>query len=265
MKRWLVTFRAFSAPLLILYGTLFVACTMVTVRYIQENGAAATAVWRCLSNLLPDSPGIAYNNGVTLYRRREYRRASAEFLRAILSKEPALSAAARYNLGNALLRQGDALPPGEKQGAMEFYRQAIVRYEEAARLNGAEQDTRFNLAVARVRLRSRQNSLLGENPAPGPEHRGKKEPGAAGRKQTVQGKVDAPKLTHPAVGDQPGGGSAGESAGESEKGNNRSLTPGISRRDAEALIRAQRQPGGSTALFRDQRKPGHSAAVLKDW
>jgi hypothetical protein len=253
---------------LIFSGILLVVCTVATVTYRQGNDTAAATIREGLFKLFPFSPGIAFNSGVTLYRRRDYRRAAAEFFRAARSKEPALSAAARYNLGNALLRQGDALPPGERQGAVEFYRQAIVRYEEAARLNGADQDVRINLAVARGRLRSAQGSLPGAKPAPGGERR--EERGAGGkdtRERTPREKREPSTMTDPAAGDQhqPGGRSSAEGAGEGEKGNNSRKPPSISRRDAEALIRAQRQPGGSTALFRDGHKPGNSAAVLKEF
>ncbi len=266
LRQWVTKYRPYTLPLMILSASLLVVCaiTMATVRNRQGDSVAATTVWRVFSNLLPSPPEIAFNNGVTLYRRREYRSAATEFLRASRGKGTALSAAARYNLGNALLRQGDTLPSGDNKGAAEFYRQAIVWYGEAARLDGADQDTRFNLAVARRRLLRVSSSFRKEKPVPGTERR--KEKGSEGeqnREQTARKKSDASKMTHPVPGNHTGSTTEGGDDGGNGTGVTKPFS--ISRRDAEALLREQRQPGGSAALFRDSRKPGQPIEVLKDW
>ena len=266
LRRWIVTSCAFFLPFLILSGTIYVACsiTLATIRYRQGEYQAATTIWLRLSKIFPGSTGIAFNSGVTLYRQGEYGKAATEFSRAARSNEPALSATARYNLGNALLRQGDAVSPGNKEGAAEFYRQAIVRYEEAARLEGANQDARFNLVVARSRLQKVSSSPPEEKSAPGTEHRKKKgSEGDHNREQTPRKKRDASKLTDPAPGDHTG--SSAEGGDDRGNGNNGKKPLRISRQDAEALLREQRQPGRSAVLFRDPRKPGQSVEVIKDW
>ena len=256
-RRWFPPFFLFC--LLFLFGVAFIFWPVVRATESYGQGG----IWPRLANLFPGSAGLAFNSGVTLYRQREYRRAAAEFSRAIRAKAPGITAAAQYNLGNALFRLGDEPAAGDQGGAAEFYRQAIGEYEQVLRLDGADLDAQFNRAVARNRLQRVQAAHNEQKSGTGSDHRKEGESeGGEKRRKVVPGERDTSEMGRASSGDQAHGRSAAEAG---EKGTKSQKQLRISRPEAEALLREQPQPGGATTLFRDARRPGHSAVVLKEW
>ena len=260
--------------LVILSGAAFISWSLLraTTSYRKGNYPAATAAWQRLSALFPDSAGITFNNGVTLYRQREYRLAAELFTRA--GRDPLLKAAAEYNLGNCLIRRGDDLVAGDQArdkaaGAAEFYRQAIVRYEQAAKLDGADPDTKFNLASARNRLLTLRDALQeqsGKKPGPGVRHQ---EDGRAESRQAqgkpAQGNRDSSEAKRASTGDQAHDTSSATATQDGRKGKISAKPLRMSRKDAEALLQEHLQTGGMSTFFRNTGKPGHPFEVLKDW
>lgn len=92
------------------------------------------------------APAGAYNQGNQLYARKDYAGAADAYRKAL---EPGPSAAACYNLGNALFKSGHV-------------GRAIVQYRRAYHLAPRDGDVRANLAFARG---YRADKLLS---APGP-------------------------------------------------------------------------------------------------
>jgi tetratricopeptide (TPR) repeat protein len=262
--------------LVILSGAAFISWSLIkaTTSYRKGNYPAATAVWQRLSPLFPGSSGIAFNNGVTLYRQREYRKAAELFSRSSACSDPLLKAAARYNLGNCLVRQGDELVAGDTAGdravAADLYGKAIVQYEQAVQLDSTDPDAPFNLAAARNRLQTVRATLQeqpGKNPGPGT--RQQKESRSAESRQapgkTAPENRDASEAKQASSGDQVRDKSSAKVTQDGQKNRSAAKALRMTRKDAEALLREHLKTDGATAVFRDANKPGHPADVLKDW
>jgi Ca-activated chloride channel family protein len=96
----------------------------------------------------PDRPLIPFNDGNALYQTLDYPRAIEAYERAIEAGDPALAAAAWYNLGNALYRQQQLEP------ALEAYKQAL-------RLNPADADAKHNLEWVLEQMQQQQEQQQG--------------------------------------------------------------------------------------------------------
>ena len=266
--------------MMILFGVTYISWSLIraSTSYRTGNYPSATAAWQQLSSLFPGSAGITFNSGVTLYRQREYRKASGLFTRASAEGDPFLKAAAEYNLGNCLVRQGDDLVARDKVGcqardkaarAAELYRQAIVRYEQAVQLDGADLDAKYNLASARKRLLIVSGTLKDlpvQKPSPGArqQERGRPENGQAQGKQ-AQGNHEASEAKGTSTDEQARARTSAKPTSDGLKVRSATQPLRMSRKDAEALLQEHLRTGGATALFRDANKAGQPADVLKDW
>lgn len=269
MKRSMGTFLPFCLLVLILSGTLCVTCSgAAATNGARREDTPGGGGWPRLAAILPGSAGIAFNSGVAYYRQGDYRRAAAEFSRAVRGKDPAVAAAAHYNLGNTLLRQGDALAAGDKRGAAEFYGKAAEQYEQALRVDGADPDARFNLALARGRLQALRTATRGQSgPKQGPDSNNREQGRSEERRDQGKpsaGKRDASETKRAATGDARNR-SSKQAPGAGKNGNSSSQPLRMTRQDAEAFLREHRSTAGPTAIFRDAGSPGQSAPVLKDW
>jgi tetratricopeptide (TPR) repeat protein len=83
----------------------------------------------------PEAPQLHYNIGNVLFRKKEYDKAVEEYLRAQAAPDPALSQAANFNRGNALLMQGRP-------------EDAIKAYVQALRARPDDTDAKRNLELA---------------------------------------------------------------------------------------------------------------------
>ncbi len=101
---------------------------------LYEEGRFAEAHEKYLEALLeaPDSPVIRFNDGNALYQGENYEPALESFRAAVESGDPELAAAAWYNLGNTLYRQG-ALP------------ESLEAFKQALRADPADADAKHNL------------------------------------------------------------------------------------------------------------------------
>jgi tetratricopeptide (TPR) repeat protein len=261
--------------LVILSGAAFISWSLsrATTSYRKGNYPAATAAWQRLSTIFPGSEGIAFNSGVTLYRQREYRKAAELFSRSSTCRDPLLKVAARYNLGNCLVRQGDELAAGEKAGekagAADFYGKATAQYEQAVQLDSADPDAPFNLAAARNRLQAVRATLHGQpGKNPGPGTRQQKESRSDSRQapgKPAPENRDASEAKQASSGDQARDKSSAKATQDGQKSRSAAKALRMTRKDAEALMREHLKTDGATAVLRDANKPDHPADVLKDW
>jgi len=88
----------------------------------------------------PETPEIFYNEGNALAETGSYEEATEKYQKALNSDNAALQAQAYYNGGNNLFKKED-------------YRQAIEWYQKALELNPDDMDAKYNLELARNRLR----------------------------------------------------------------------------------------------------------------
>jgi len=112
----------------------------------------AAAAFRHAVALGGDAAPLAYNLGVSLYRKGEYLRAREQFAAALATAGPNLRAATLYNRGNCQFRQAERLAAGDQEAARRFFQEAISDYGKALALAPDAVDAGGNLNLARVRL-----------------------------------------------------------------------------------------------------------------
>ena len=112
---------------------------------LYEEGRYAEAHAKYLEALLdaPDSPIIRFNDGNALYQGQDYESALESFRAAVESGDPQLAAAAWYNLGNTLYRQG-ALP------------ESLEAFKHALRADPADVDAKHNLERVLEQMQQQQ-------------------------------------------------------------------------------------------------------------
>jgi Ca-activated chloride channel homolog len=84
---------------------------------------------------LPAEPGVHFDRGTALAALSRFDEAAEEFLRATEARDPALKAAAFYNLGNAFTKK-------------EKYKEAIEAYKRALALDPKDERAKWNLEIA---------------------------------------------------------------------------------------------------------------------
>lgn len=103
--------------------------------YNQKQYDEALKMYTDAQASRPEAPELHYNIGNVLFRKKEYDKAVEEYLRAQAAPDRALSQAATFNRGNALLMQGK---PEE----------AIQAYVQSLRARPDDADAKRNLELA---------------------------------------------------------------------------------------------------------------------
>jgi tetratricopeptide (TPR) repeat protein len=111
--------------------------------YNQRRYDEALKMYTDAQAVRPDAPELHYNIGNVLYRKHEFDKAAEEYRKAQGARDPALSQAAVFNRGNALMAQ-QRLP------------EAIQAYVQALRADPADADAKRNLELALRLLRDQQ-------------------------------------------------------------------------------------------------------------
>ncbi len=108
---------------------------------------AALAVYDKAAAELPDSPVVAYNRGLALYRLGRFDKAERVMQDALKSGNPELEAKAKYNLGRcaheSAITRKDSL-----QEAVNEVSRAIRFYQDALQLAPDDPDAKTNLDLA---------------------------------------------------------------------------------------------------------------------
>lgn len=125
--------------------------------YNKKNYTDAEAAYR--KALASDSTYYKsqYNLGNSLYRQKNYSQAAQHFTRAL--QDPTLSGRKRsqvyHNLGNSYMQEGLSQRDGQG-GGREQFQQAVTNYQEALKLDPKNQDTKYNLSLAKKLLATAQ-------------------------------------------------------------------------------------------------------------
>jgi Ca-activated chloride channel family protein len=115
-------------------------------RLYASGDFAASAQWLDRALAADTTPARAYNAGNAYYRMKRYEVAAARY-RVAASGPAALRQQSVFNLGNALVRAAEEAP---ERGQLLI--DAVGAYEEALRLDPADQDAKWNLELALQRL-----------------------------------------------------------------------------------------------------------------
>ena len=108
--------------------------------------------------LLPDAPELAYNQGVAYYRMRDFAQAREMFSRALTTRDLAMEARAKFNLGNC--RYAQALEKlSDLQEAIDELRTAIEYYRDVLDLTPGDLDARANIETAQLLIKDLLDKL----------------------------------------------------------------------------------------------------------
>ena len=135
--------------------------------YGSEKYDKAELLYKDAQRLLPESPGVNFNLGNVAYREGNYDEADEYYSKAMESPDASwrLRKKALYNLGNCAFKKGDKLLDSDLQKALDSYRLSILRYqdvisrdefetvESGGKEDKTEQDARFNIGVARLKIK----------------------------------------------------------------------------------------------------------------
>ena len=89
---------------------------------------------------IPESAELDYNIAGALHGQGNYEQAVEKYNRAMKTTDAGLESNANYNLGNTYFRMKD-------------FEKAIKSYEDALKANPKDQDAKFNLELARKKLK----------------------------------------------------------------------------------------------------------------
>ena len=223
---------------------------------LYEEGRFAEAHEKYLEALLeaPDSPIIRFNDGNALYQGEDYESALESFRAAVEGGDPELAAAAWYNLGNTLYRQG-ALP------------ESLEAFKQALRTDPADADAKHNLERVLAQMQEQQQQQGdGENDE---ENEDEREPPPQGgeQNQPEQDAQDQPEQDPNQDPDQdPRDQPNPEQGPDESEPQPREGTPPpgeMTREEAERLLDAIRED--QDEVNRQPRTPTRGTRPRRDW
>ncbi len=117
--------------------------------FAEGEFVAALEAYREAEVTLPESPELAYNQGVAHYKLGDYSQARDAFNRALLTRDLGLEAKIKFNLGDvayasALEKQADL------QEAIDLLKTAVGHYRDALELDPEDQDAKANIQMAQL-------------------------------------------------------------------------------------------------------------------
>ena len=121
-------------------------------RLLAGDMPGAEAGYRQAGELGMDAAPLAYNLGVSLYRRGEFAGAQRQFAAALAKAGPGLKSAAHYNRGNCAFRLAERLVASDPEAAGSLFQAAIADYVETLALSPGAVDAGENLLLTRSRL-----------------------------------------------------------------------------------------------------------------
>jgi Ca-activated chloride channel family protein len=175
----------------------------------------------------PDAPELHFNAGDVNYRQGKFKEAAEEYARAAASPKASneVKAGSFYNLGNTAFRAGDLAS-------------AVSAYEQSLKLKPDDMDAKYNLALARKKLKEEMNRQA----QGGGQQQQQQSKGQQGQKKE-QGEKDRDKK-------------AGE---ESEAGGETKRRKPMEEQEAKRILEALEQQDKD-----NQRRMKYSAGGVKD-
>ena len=126
--------------------------------YTSEKYADAAISYKKAKVQAPTYFKSSFNLGNALYAQKNYKEAVPQYeLSAMGTKVKLEKAAAYHNIGNAQLEEKE-------------YSKAIEAYKKSLKNNPTDDETRYNLAFAREKLKQKQEDDKKNNPPPPSEY-----------------------------------------------------------------------------------------------
>lgn len=145
IKSFVAVALAAFAPAAVSAGKLEDAVRKGNEAFRQARFDEAMEQYQIAETERPESPELDYNIAGALYQQQKYEEATERYTRALNSDDVGLTADAQFNLGNTHFRAGD-------------FANAIKSYEEVLKLRPDDMDAKFNLELARRRLKDQMQA-----------------------------------------------------------------------------------------------------------
>ncbi len=126
--------------------------------FADGDHTTARECYRSAAEVLPRSPEVVYNVGVTSYMLGDYVGARDALNRSLLTRDPALEAKIKFNLGNiacALASKNMSNPPE----AIELLKTGMGHYRDALELDPDDEDARINIELAQLFIKKLLDKL----------------------------------------------------------------------------------------------------------
>lgn len=137
-------------------------------QFNNKEYAQAEANYRISQSKAPEKAAASYNLGNAIYKQKQPSEAKTAYLTAIKNaKDKEQKHMAYHNLGNVLMTEKDY------QGAVEAYKNAL-------RNNPADEETRYNYALAKEMLKNNPPPEQPKSPPPPPKDDKKQNPNNGG-------------------------------------------------------------------------------------
>jgi Ca-activated chloride channel family protein len=265
------------------YGeeTLSAAQYVVRGNEFLEAGEheAALAEYRQAEVLMPESPRLAYNQGIAHYRMGEFARARELFSAALATRDLELEAKIKFNVGNC--HYAEALEKmANLDEAIEQLRTAIEYYLDALEINPEDGDARANIETAQLlikdlldKLKKQQEQQQSSSPenqqqegqqeqqeSQQQEQEQPQDQGQQGQQQQEEDRQEDGQQQRPTDGEQeqqePPEEQSAQPAEEERK---------MSREEAQALLQSVRDKEQQRRDEQSRRSRVGRARVVKDW
>ena len=125
--------RTAAALLILLAASSAHAAPSAVDEYQKGDFAKANEDFDALARQSPNSHALRFNAGTSAYKLGDFDKAIADFSDGLLSEETKLRGDASYNLGNALVRRGEAAE--ENEAKKSDWNSAIEHYNETLKLD----------------------------------------------------------------------------------------------------------------------------------
>jgi len=106
--------------------------------------------------IAPSDTLLKMNKGAALYNLGRAAEAESLYTGALSLKDRNRRAAAHYNMGNILFKEGDQLMQSGNQAAGDKYKSALEHYITALDLHPGDKDAKWNLELTQRRIKQQQ-------------------------------------------------------------------------------------------------------------
>jgi len=107
---------------------------------------------------MPESPELAYDQGLAQYKLGDFSAARNLFLRALSTRDLGLEANAKFNLGNVAYSSALEKKTAPKE-ALDNLRQAISHYRDSLDLQPDDEDAKANIHMAQLLMKDLLDKL----------------------------------------------------------------------------------------------------------
>lgn len=108
---------------------------------------------------MPESPELAYNQGIAYYRLRDFSKAHDAFNRALLTRDRGLEEKIKYNLGNVAYAGAMEKTSADLQQAIDSLKTAIGHFRDALEIDPTDEDAKANIQMAQVLIKDLLDKL----------------------------------------------------------------------------------------------------------